>query len=259
MNEFLILAFLFFCGSLIGWVIEFFFRKFFSSSNPEHKWVNPGFLSGPYLPLYGFSLCILYILAGLEQYIAIDNTSLRKSLLFIIMALSITFVEYIAGLIFIKGMHVKLWDYSDMKFNIQGIICPLFTFFWWVLSAIYYFLIHHSVLSGLEWLGQNLSFSFFIGMFYGILILDVIYTLQLNVKIKKFAKENDIVVKYDQLRADIREDNLRRKEKASFMFSFRSKTPLYDSLKVYLSNELEHSKNNKKWVKNQKNKENKKE
>ena len=51
-------------------------------------------------------------------------------------------IEYFAGLIFIKGMHVKLWDYSDEKFNIQGIICPKFTFFWYLLSAIYYFLIH---------------------------------------------------------------------------------------------------------------------
>ena len=31
------------------------------------------------------------------------------------MALSVTLIEYFAGLIFIKGMHVKLWDYSDEK------------------------------------------------------------------------------------------------------------------------------------------------
>ena len=47
------------------------------------------------------------------------------------MALSGTLIEYFAGLIFIKGMHVKLWDNSDEKFNIQGIICPKFTFFWY--------------------------------------------------------------------------------------------------------------------------------
>lgn len=58
MNLFLTIAFLFFIGSMAGWVIEVVFRRFFSSANPERKWINPGFLSGPYLPLYGFSLCV---------------------------------------------------------------------------------------------------------------------------------------------------------------------------------------------------------
>lgn len=62
MNLFLTIAFLFFIGSMAGWVIEVVFRRFFSSANPERKWINPGFLSGPYLPLYGFSLCVLFLL-----------------------------------------------------------------------------------------------------------------------------------------------------------------------------------------------------
>lgn len=53
MSLFLTIAFLFFIGSMAGWVIEVVFRRFFSSANPERKWINPGFLSGPYLPLYG--------------------------------------------------------------------------------------------------------------------------------------------------------------------------------------------------------------
>lgn len=63
MNLFLTIAFLFFIGSMAGWVIEVVFRRFFSSANPERKWINPGFLSGPYLPLYGFSLCVLFLLS----------------------------------------------------------------------------------------------------------------------------------------------------------------------------------------------------
>ena len=47
MNVFLTLTYLFFIGSVSGWVLELFFRKFFSSSNPEHKWINPGFCTGP--------------------------------------------------------------------------------------------------------------------------------------------------------------------------------------------------------------------
>ena len=56
MNIFLSLAFLFFVGSTFGWVLEVFFRRFFSSNNPERKWIDPGFCVGPDLPLYGSGL-----------------------------------------------------------------------------------------------------------------------------------------------------------------------------------------------------------
>ena len=52
MSFILLLAFLFFMGSLTGWGIELLYRRFVS----QKKWVNPGFLSGPYLPIYGFGL-----------------------------------------------------------------------------------------------------------------------------------------------------------------------------------------------------------
>ena len=59
MNAFLTLAFLFFIGSVLGWVLELFYRTFISTSNPEHHWINPGFCTGPYLPIYGSGLCVL--------------------------------------------------------------------------------------------------------------------------------------------------------------------------------------------------------
>ena len=112
MKEWLILAFIFFIGSLAGWLLELIFRRFFSKANPSRKWINPGFLVGPYLPLYGFSLCVVYLLAHINVSF-IHGVYLRKTVLFLLMALSVTLIEYFAGLIFIKGMHVKLWDYCD--------------------------------------------------------------------------------------------------------------------------------------------------
>ena len=234
MNVFLTLAFLFFIGSLIGWCIEVIFRKFFSTSNPEHKWVNPGFLVGPYLPLYGFGLCILYLLASLEKYSLISNPIVNRIVLFIVMAIGMTLIEYIAGLIFIKGMNVKLWDYSDDWGNIQGIICPLFSFFWAVLGAVYYFFIHPYILNALAWLSRNLAFSFVIGFFFGVFILDFCYSAKVLAKIRKFAADNELIVKYDELREHIRKSRETRHEKSKFMFSFRSETPFSEQLRQYL-------------------------
>lgn len=59
MNLFLTLAFLFFIGATTGWAIEVLFRRFLSSANPERKWINPGFCTGPYLPLYIWSGIVL--------------------------------------------------------------------------------------------------------------------------------------------------------------------------------------------------------
>ena len=75
MNILLILAYLFFIGSVIGWGIELLFRRYISSANPERKWINPGFCTGPYLPLYGTGLCILYLIASLEQYAIFKSTA----------------------------------------------------------------------------------------------------------------------------------------------------------------------------------------
>ena len=197
MNLLLALAYLFFIGSVFGWVLELLYRNLKS----DHKnWVNPGFCTGPYVPIYGFGLCALFLLALLEQYQILSNPVWNKVLLFAAMAVGMTLIEYIAGIFCLKCLKVQLWDYSDFKGNIQGIICPQFSAVWAGLGAIYYFLIHPYILEGLHWLSRNLAFSFFIGMFFGIFLIDVIHSSQLIVKLKTFAEENQIVLKYEGIR-----------------------------------------------------------
>ena len=235
MNYALIYAFMFFVGSLAGWGLELIFRRFFSKNNPERRWINPGFLNGPYLPIYGFGLCALYSMTMLENIITIENVIFQKLLLFFMMAAAMTVIEYAAGIIFIKGMNTKLWDYSDEWGNIGGIICPKFSFFWAVLSAIYYFLIHPYILDGIRWLSENLAFSFFIGLFFGTFIIDVCFSLDLLVKIRRFAANNDIIVRYEHLKSEIhnRAESGRRKL-PHFIFQFRSERSLLDELNEHL-------------------------
>lgn len=228
MSVFLMLAFLFCIGSVVGWGIEVLFRRFFSA----HHWVNPGFLVGPYLPLYGSSLCILYLLANIEPMIPIANVWLCKPLLFILMAIAITALEFVVGIIFIRGMKMKLWDYTDRWGNIKGVICPLFSFFWGILSAIYYFLIHPNILRALQWLADNLAFSFAIGFFYGVFVLDVVYSTKLMVKIRAFAAETDIVVRIEELREDIH-NVFSKYKKPRFFLQMHPSVPIREYLEKY--------------------------
>lgn len=176
MNPFLTFAFLFFLGSVLGWVLELFFRRFLSRNNPERKWINPGFCAGPYLSLYGTGLCLLYLITALGQRPIISDPFGNRVLLFLLMAFGMTVIEYLSGNLLLNFFHIRLWDYSNEWSNIQGIICPKFSLIWAILGVIYSSVIHPYLLTVLLWLSDHLAFSFFIGLFFGVWILDTIHS-----------------------------------------------------------------------------------
>ena len=229
MNVFLTLAFLFFIGSIIGWILELFFRKIISNG----EWINPGFLVGPYLPLYGFGLCVFYLLSQIN---------LNGILVILIMMITVTIVEYIAGLIFIKGMGVKLWDYTNNWGNIDGLICPLYMLLWGGLGAIYYYLISPYILESLSWLEDNLAFSFFIGLFFGVIIIDTVYSTNLIVKVRKFTREKGLIVKYEEFKSSILEQAVKNKEKYSFVFAINNNVKaIEEHLNEYMKEQIKRT------------------
>lgn len=227
MSIFLTLAFLFSVGSMAGWVLELFFRRFFSTANPERKWINPGFCTGPYLPLYGFGLCLLYLIASLEAV----YPQLPKAVLFVLMAVSMTGIEYIAGVWLLSYANVRLWDYTEEWGNLNGLICPRFSFFWAVLGAAYYFLIHPHVLGALAWLSNNLAFSFVIGLFFGVFLVDFSHSSQIIAKLRAYAVENNVIVRYEAVKMQIRRHQEAAMQKVHFFRPFHSDVPLREHLK----------------------------
>ena len=51
---------LFIIGGSAGWLIELIFRRMVHG-----KWINPGFLCGPCLPLYGVGTLLLFAICSL--------------------------------------------------------------------------------------------------------------------------------------------------------------------------------------------------
>jgi uncharacterized membrane protein len=167
---------LFVVGSLIGWVIELFFRRFVS----QKKWVNPGFLTGPYLPIYGFGVLVLY---GVSNFsLGLGNIVLDVIIHILIIGVGMTLIEFLAGLIFIKGFKVKLWDYSNRKGNIMGIICPSFSLIWLVVGSLYYFLLNPVLVDGISWISENLIYTYFVGAVIGAMAVDFAYSIHLATK-----------------------------------------------------------------------------
>ena len=220
----LVIFFLFFVGSTIGWCIEVVFRRIFTAK----KWINPGFLTGPYLPLYGFGVAGLFGISRIPLHTGM--AWLDALLLILIMGAAMTLIEYIAGLIFIKGMKIKLWDYSNRWGNVQGIICPLFSFLWLLVGVAFYFVFDGPVLEAVLWFVRNIEFAFVVGIFFGIFFVDLGHSLHLATRIKKFAEKHGIVVHYEKLKEEIGTRKEEIKEKASFLFPFKSLSELKDSL-----------------------------
>ena len=208
----LVVAFLFFVGSVFGWCLEVLFRRFFTAK----KWINPGFLTGPYLPLYGFGVAGLFGISRIPLHTG--YAWLDAVLLILIMGVTMTLIEYIAGLIFIKGMKIKLWDYSNRWGNIQGIICPLFSFFWLAVSAAFYFVIDTPVLEAVTWFTSNIWFAFFVGIFFGVFLVDLGCSLHLATRIKKFAGEHGIIVHLEKFKETLFDKRVAAKQKVAFAF-----------------------------------------
>lgn len=258
---FLLLLFLFLVGCLLGYGIEVLFRRFFTAK----KWVNPGFMKGPWLPLYGFGLVLMFSLSGLfyehlPESILLYNPNgdlfgktiacgpqVGDLIPIVTIGLGMTLLEFIAGIIFVKGFKVRLWDYSNMRGNILGVICPVFSMIWFAVSVLYYYAINPYVYTATEsaylyMFGETVGgdaahflFIFLMGVTFGVMMVDFITSANLFAKLSKMARNSQLVVRYEQLK----EENKKSREEAKAKF-FES---IPDSVKKMISPSQKHLEN----------------
>ena len=101
---------LFMMYSVIGWITETIYVTIRSK-----KFVNRGFLLGPYCPIYGFGGMLVSIL--LVKYM--DSPLVMFGMSIIIFSI----LEYFTSYILEKIFKTRWWDYSKRKYNINGRIC----------------------------------------------------------------------------------------------------------------------------------------
>jgi len=207
------MAFLFFVGSLIGWGLEFLFRNLISHKGPKGKYfINPGFCVGPYLPIYGVGLAVMFVIS----YCLSAEKTLGKTAIILLIAVIMTIIEFVGGLFLLKVLNMRLWDYRKQPGNIMGLICPLFSLIWGAIGAVYFLVIHPMATEWLIWLAHNLPFAFFIGMFYGVFILDILYSFWKSKLIREYGNRNDVIIKYEELKALIAAQVREEENKSAF-------------------------------------------
>lgn len=101
---------LFITYAIIGWMIEVIGKLI------EYKrFINRGFLIGPYCPIYGCGALLITIL--LSRY------SNDAFVLFVMTMLLCGILEYFTSYMMEKMFKLRWWDYSQKKYNINGRVC----------------------------------------------------------------------------------------------------------------------------------------
>ena len=88
----------------------------------------------------------------------------------------LTIWEYIVGFILEKIFKTKYWDYSNIKFNINGRVCLKNSIYWGILGVIFIFIIHPVIGNLVNILPASVIFHLNV-VLYIILITDMIITV----------------------------------------------------------------------------------
>ena len=104
------LILLFFAYAFLGWCIEVTLKYF-----QLHRFINRGFLTGPWLPIYGSGAALITIaVKGLSPLESSVGTTFMVS--FILCGV----VEYMTSFVLEKRFHARWWDYSQKPMNLHG-------------------------------------------------------------------------------------------------------------------------------------------
>ncbi|MCR5737771.1 MAG: putative ABC transporter permease [Eubacterium sp.] len=108
---------LFFIYGFLGWCLEVVYVAITSRAVQ-----NRGFLHGPICPIYGVGMLgVLMALSPIRE---------NLFLLFLGGMFICSSVELLGGWVLDKLFHMRWWDYSERKFNINGYICLRFSIIW---------------------------------------------------------------------------------------------------------------------------------
>ena len=119
----------FFIYCFFGWIFESTYV-----SLCKHRFVNRGFMRGPFLPLYGSgAILMLFVSIPVENHLA---------LVYLAGCIAATALEYVTGVCMEKLFKVRYWDYSKQKFNYKGQICLSSTLAWGGLTIFLLKVIH---------------------------------------------------------------------------------------------------------------------
>lgn len=165
---------LFIIYSCMGWIMEVIGKLI-----EKHKFINRGFLIGPYCPIYGWG-CLTMILL-LSKYLD------EPIILFFMAILICSVLEYFTSYFMEKLFNARWWDYSKRKFNINGRICLETMIPFGILGCLILYIVNPFIINLLTKVPNNILYALVLFIFI-IYIIDNIISLNIMVKFKATMK-----------------------------------------------------------------------
>lgn len=181
--------FIFALFSVIGWILELIYRSYKSK-----KIINPGFMNGCVVPLYGCGAVIMTFVCKLTNNLV---------LLFFVAMLLLTTLEFVTGILLEKLFHIKLWDYTRYKLNYKGLICVRFAIIWGVFALLYKAFAYRHITNLANIVIDSKTYLFMLGIYTGIFLIDLATTINLLSKLTKYAESVKQIVNFEKLKIDI--------------------------------------------------------
>lgn len=120
--------------SFCGWLLEGSYQLL-----TQGTFIKPNFLFGPFKPMYGIASVLLLAVK-----------SLSKGSFFLCAAIIPLGVEYLSGWWLKKAFGLQYWDYSEHKYNLNGLICLDFAFAWVVLAYAFVYILQPKLAKSLR-------------------------------------------------------------------------------------------------------------
>ena len=166
---------LFLTYSVAGWCMEVVGKLI-----EKKKFINRGFLIGPYCPIYGTGAILITFL--LKKYVP------DPFALFVMAILVCGTLEYLTSYVMEKIYHARWWDYSQRKFNINGRVC-LNTIIPFGLLGMFIMYISNPFLIGKIEALPELELNIISGVLFTIFLLDNIISTNVISFVGKTTKE----------------------------------------------------------------------
>lgn len=191
MQTFVNLTLLFSVYSCLGWICESIY-----CSVPAKRWINRGFLNGPFCPVYGFGA--LLIIGALSPLLPLYPFPLDLVLLFFAAVLLTSALEYLTSVLLEKLFHTSWWDYSQHRFQINGRVCLLNSFLFGIMSVFVLKVLHPPIQELLQTFPRTATFPVAGGLF-------VYFILDGTVTVIGILRMNGKLVQLQQILDEIRE------------------------------------------------------
>ncbi len=150
--------------SFLGWAMETTY-----CSIVEKRFVVRGFLYGPICPIYGVGVLMMICwFAPLKG---------NPFVFYLVATVVMSAWEYFVGWFLEVTTHIKYWDYSMFRFNLNGRICLWVCLTWGVLAYVVIFWLHPLVAGVLD-LIPALARYILDGILAGALVADMVVTIR---------------------------------------------------------------------------------